>query len=147
MDLNCVRDKLREIEALEQKLTAWRTAATTAPTSPIDGLPRARPLTSRTENFAQKIIDGEQELKELRSELSTTTARLSDEIFQRVDDGRERNVLFLRYVAGLDFKKIAAQLSLTKDPMFKLHRRGREKFSRSEKPAKTCLSRATNTAH
>lgn len=130
MKLTAVRDMEREIEMTRGYLESLRTAAESI-TSKIDGLPRAKAQSSKTERFATLIVDVENRLAELCNEYAAVSFALADEINRRVH-GKASEVLFWRYCMCKSFSDIAAELNCSKPRIFQLHKQGKLEYERTE---------------
>ena len=133
MNLYCIRDLKREIERRRFELENLRLAST-APTAPkLDGLPHAKPMTSRPELFAQKIIDAESELAALDDEFGRLSTELAFEIVRRVPKPNQQRVLIERYVNCLPFAGICAGMNYSDGSIYRLHRHGKIAFERLDR--------------
>lgn len=130
MKLSAVRDIEQKIEVARNQLESLRTAATSI-TSKIDGLPRAKAQSSKTERFAALIVDAENRLAELSDEYTDVSFALADEINRRVH-GKASEVLFQRYCMCKSFSDIAAELNYSKPRIFQLHKQGKLEYERTE---------------
>lgn len=130
MKLSAVREIVREIEMTRNQLESLRTAATNI-TTKIDGLPRAKERSSKTETFATLITDAENRLAELCNEYADAAFKLADEITRRVH-GKASEVLFWRYCMCKSFSDISAELSYSEPRIFQLHRQGKLEYERTE---------------
>ena len=133
MNLNCVRDLRREIERRRFELENLRLAST-APTAPkIDGLPKAKPMTSKPELFTQRILDAEAELTALDAEFGRLSTELAFEIVRRVPKPNQQRVLIERYVNCLPFAEICTGMNYSDGSIYRLHRHGKIAFERLDR--------------
>ena len=121
--------KLSTVFELEEKICATRDelanlkALATATTTRLDGLPRAKAVTSRVENYAVKILDCERRLANLREDSAIAQIDLAFAIFKRVT-GKAGEVLYQRYILCKSFAEIADSLNCSKSSVYYLHGQG-----------------------
>lgn len=132
MELETVQSLYRTLCTERGKLATLRDAATSV-TLIQDGLPHAQALTSRTESFAVKITDCEQRIIGITDALSQAIEHLAGEIYKRIHDATEFEVMLKRYVLCKQFKEIALEMNLSEQRIFQLHRRAKKKYLGSEK--------------
>lgn len=126
-ELYVVRDLHRRIRELETHLATLRRQMYASPK--LDGLPRAKSISSQVERITVEIIENDRELESLNEQILSATAKLTGEIVRNVTDLQERTVLILRYVSCLSFNEIACRLDCSERTIFRLHRAGLEKLS------------------
>ena len=136
MRLSAVKELKAEIESLRVHIKTLRLSANNI-TSRLDGLPSSKATTSRVESLAVKITDCERRLAELQIELVDKAVELSEEICRR-DLGASGEVLIMHYIGGVTFAEIASALSYSRSYVFRLHKRGKLEFERSNDDDKDC---------
>lgn len=126
MKLSTVFELDEKINVIQTELERLR-GLMTANTSRLDGLPRPKSFSSRTESLAIKITDCERELAALVEESACAQIDLSLEIFERVK-GNAGEVIYQRYIQRKTFKEISAAMNYSVARIFQLHRDGVKKF-------------------
>ena len=122
-----LRDELkREIER-QRSLEA----AIDGLTVTLDGLPRPPNHTSRTERLAVLLVDTSEIIRELNERIITAAVNLTEKIFAAELTDYERKILQLRYVKGLSFNAIAAEVNLSRSYMFRIHSDALKKATRN----------------
>ena len=128
--------RLSTVFELEEKICATRDelarlkSLATAITPRLDGLPKAKSLTSRVEALAVKILDCERRLAELVEEKICAQVDLTLEISERLQ-GDAATVLTLRYANCKTFAEIARAMSLSRPRISVLHKQGLSFFSKA----------------
>ena len=131
MKLLAVMDMEQEIKFIRNKLVLLRQMATSI-TPIIDGLPRKSSVSSKIEKATVQIVDAERRLAELADEYAATTIELSEKIYQRVQGGKMREILFQRYVLCKSFDEIAADMNYDTTHIYRLHKRGKQEYERTD---------------
>lgn len=128
-ELNEVRDLRAE---LNRELDRQRSleAAIDGLTSMIDGLPRSQSSTSRTEKLATLLVDTSEIIRRLNERIITASVALTEKIFAADLSNVERDILIQRYVKCLSFKRMASEINLSTDYVFRLHRSALKKTVR-----------------
>ena len=128
-ELNEVRDLRAE---LNRELDRQRSLedAINSLTSLIDGLPRSHNSTSRTERLATLLVDTSEIIRDLNERIITATVALTEKIFRTDLSNVERDILIQRYVKCLSFKRVASEINLSIDYIFRLHRSALKKTVR-----------------
>lgn len=121
-ELNEVRN-LRAVLAKELDRQRSLEAAINGITTTIDGLPRPTNHESRTEKLAVLLADTSEIIRNLLIQITAATVALTEKIFALELSSNERNILILRYVKCLSFKRVATEIDLSIDYVFRLHRR------------------------
>ena len=119
-ELNSVRDLHKKICGLEKKLRALKVCADNI-VPVLDGLPKSNFIKSRVEKIATAIVETEQELVELRGQLTETKLTLATQIFKETEDAVNQTLLILRYVECLSYKDTAHRMHYTLRQIFRLH--------------------------
>ena len=125
--------KLSTVFELEEKICAARDelarlkSLATAITPKLDGLPKAKSLSSRVENLAVKIMDCERRLDELVEEKICAQLDLSSELAEQLTDNI-LSVMALRYVHGKTFAEIGRLIHYSRKQVWLFHQRGRALF-------------------
>lgn len=121
-ELNSVRELRKKIRAVESRLQALKTNAENI-VPILDGLPHAKTAQSKVERNALKIIESEQELETLRTELIQAKSALADKIMSQVDEPNYQTLLVLRYVECLSFREIARRMHYTLRSVYRTHKK------------------------
>lgn len=124
MKLSDVRELKESYLMCKSHLEVLRELATSCRVPELDGLPRAKSAKSRVENFAQKIVDAENELEIAKAKYLAGAAQLGLEILQRVKNLSQIKILLLRYVECRAWNSIIQEVKLSDSQVFALHRRG-----------------------
>lgn len=124
MKLSDVREAKDGYLKCKSRLDMLRELATSCATKPVDGMPRGTTVSSRVENFAQKIVDAENELEIAKAKYLAGAAQLGLEILQRVKNLQAARILLLRYVNLYSWRQIFREVNLSDSQVFALHRRG-----------------------
>lgn len=128
-ELNEVRDLRAELNReLDRQRSLEGTINSLIPS--LDGLPRSRSFTSRTEKFATLLVDTSEIIRDLNERILTATVTLAEKIFMTDLSNIERDILILRYVKCLSFKRVASEINLSIDYIFRLHRSALKKTVR-----------------
>lgn len=75
---------------------------------------------------AAKVVDAENEIREMVNELITLKRNI-EKIIGYVNDDGFRRILTLRYINGHTFEKIADELGYSRMQIYRLHRKALEK--------------------
>lgn len=126
-ELYKVRELRNRILALTRHIERLRIAANNL-VPVLDGMPHARNAESRVESLTVKIVECEEELSALRTELDEAAAQLAGKIKNAPLTMQEREVLILRYVACERFRDISFQMHYSDAHVFRLHSDGVEKI-------------------
>ena len=126
MKLSTVMELAEKIRAAQAELERLKSLAT-ATTTRLDGLPKAKSITSRVESLTAKIVDCERELNNLVEESACAQIDLTLEISDKVKDAAS-DVLYQRYILCKPFAEIAAAMHFSERQIYYLHRRGRRAF-------------------
>lgn len=126
--------RLSAVMELEEKISAARAeldrlkALATATTTRIDGLPKAKSITSRVESLTAKIVDCERRLAILREALICTQVDLTLELSAQLPSD-VANVMILRYVNVMSFTEIANALHYSRGHIHRICKRGLALFN------------------
>ena len=74
---------------------------------------------------AAKVVDAENEIREMVNELITLKRNI-EKIIEYVSDPKLRQVLTLRYINGHTFEKIAEKMGYSSMQIYRLHRKAME---------------------
>lgn len=124
MKLSDVRELKEAYLRYKSRLELLRELATSCRVPELDGMPRAKSAKSRVENFAQKIVDADNELEIAKAKYLAGAAQLGLEILQRVKNLHAARILLLRYVNLYSWRQIFREVNLSDSQVFALHRRG-----------------------
>ena len=130
MKLSAVQDAQRAFLTAKSELESLRAAAIGINPPRLDGLPRAKPTSSKVERLTVQIVDAERRLEELADELVAANVALIEEIFRRVKNVVAADVLVQRYILGRPFAEIAAQMNYSEANVYRLHKRGKQAYER-----------------
>lgn len=144
MRLSTVQELKAEIEQEQSRLESLR-ASSTIITTRLDGLPRPTSQSSRVEGLAVAVIDSERRISELADEYAAASIQLLDEIYSRIKNSAARAVLFERYVLCKQFAEIATELGYSEANVYRLHRRGKIEFERTDSDDKNHGGRRRDT--
>lgn len=133
MKLCRVSELYKELGSAERELENLRRIS--LPTPRLDGMPKAKGQASQVEIIAQKIIECERRIEEIKMAIVDTSLELLKEIFERVKSPNGQDVLIRRYVTCQSFKEIAAAKNYSDTRIFALHRIGKREFNAAEKSA------------
>ncbi|MBR0060132.1 MAG: hypothetical protein IJP68_01505, partial [Selenomonadaceae bacterium] len=103
--------RYRQLEAAIHGLTAH-----------VNGLPRPPNAGSRVEKLALLLIEVTDRLHNLREQIFTAEAELAAALVLADITPAEREILSLRYVAGLSFIEVARRTNRSIGSVFKIHR-------------------------
>lgn len=135
MKLSDVRELKEAYLRCKSHVEVLRELATSCRVPELDGLPKAKPSgKSRVENFAQKIVDAENELEIAKAKYLAGAAQLVLEILQRVKNLQAARILLLRYVNLYNWRQIFREVNLSDSQVFALHRRGLKAWRAGESP-------------
>lgn len=144
MRLSTVQELKAEIEQEQSRLESLRASSTIIITR-LDGLPRPTSQSSRVEGLAVAVIDSERRIAELVDEYAAASIQLLDEIYSRIKNKAARAVLFKRYVLCKQFAEIATELGYSEANVYRLHRRGKNLFERTDSDDKNHGGRRRDT--
>lgn len=113
-ELNRIFFLRREIDSERRRLNDLKIIATSATVSLIDGMPHAKPTTSRPENFSILIVESERRICELASKLDSAAAEMTTAIYSAGLPMPMSSSLVLRYCACLTPEEISERLQLTR---------------------------------
>lgn len=121
-------ESLREVSAGHQRL--------------LDGLPHGRPTTSQPERFTLLIMEAEERLSELQSELDETAATLAKKLTNELSALPTcLSVMLRHYVGCATFSLIARQLHYSRANVFHLHNVALDTMG-IDRPKKNCQKSA-----
>lgn len=121
--------RLSAVMELEEKISAARAeldrlkSLATATTTRLDGLPKAKSITSRVESLTAKIVDCERQLDVLVETLICTQVDLTLKLSAQMT-GDILNVMILRYVNTMSFTEIANALHYSRGHIYRIYKRG-----------------------
>lgn len=121
--------KLSTVIELEEKICAARDelarlkSLATAITPKLDGLPKAKSLSSRVENLAVKILDCENRLAELVEKKICAQVDLTMELAEQLTNNI-LSVMTLHYVHGKTFAEIGRTIHYSRKQVWTFHKRG-----------------------
>lgn len=145
MRLSTVQELKSEIEQEQSRLESLR-ASSTIITTRLDGLPRpTSQQSSRVEGLAVAVLESERRIAELADEYAAASIQLLDEIYSRIKNKAARAVLFKRYVLCKQFAEIATELGYSEANVYRLHRRGKNLFERTDSDDKNHGGRRRDT--
>ena len=119
-ELNSVRELKEKIRDLERHIAALRSSAQKL-VPVLDGMPHATDVKSKVETLALQIVNSEQELETLRSEMCAAAIHLTARIQNANLKRSEKTLLILRYVVCMNFRDIAFQMDKSDATTFRLH--------------------------
>lgn len=90
-------------------------------TSRLKNMPRSLKVHSRVEELAIKRVDGEKILGKLREALDEAHDELTEKILSAPLSNLARQILLLRYVDCLSFRKIARVTNYSLTSIFRIH--------------------------
>lgn len=122
-----------EIRARQEELlrTAELAGRLTAPLRAVPGA--ATPDEHGREKLMIAVADMREEIRRDVDRL-LESRRALEELIRRLPGGRERNVLFARYVLGKPIREIAAEMELSESFVYKLHAGAVRGLERSAEP-------------
>lgn len=121
-----LREQLNRELARQHSLETAIDGLTTA----FDGLPRSTSHTSRTEKLATLLVDTSEIIRELNERIIEAAIRLTERLFEIDLTDNERKILQLRYVKGLSFNAVAAEVNLSRGYTFRVHSDALKKVTR-----------------
>lgn len=116
----------REVQRKVDDLAHWRAKATQI-TPVLDGMPKAKTVTSRMEDVVIRIVQLENEVNEDIDHL----VALKEEIMQRLEampNYTFRMLLQYRYIQCMTWEKMAEAMHYTWQHLHKLHKKALEQF-------------------
>ncbi len=119
-ELNEVRTLKEEIKKAEKTLAVWKRAASLG-VPKYDGLPKSKPVSSRVEKVAIKIVDATNRIEDLKNELDAAAIQLERKIFDEVPNSTLRTLLTLRYVECMYFRDIGFVMGYSEQHIYYLH--------------------------
>lgn len=122
MRLSAVMELEEKISVARAELDRLKSLATTT-TMRLDGLPKAKSITSRVENLTVKILDCEHRLAILREALICSQVDLTLELSAQLPSD-VANVMILRYVNVMSFTEIANALHYSRGHIYRIYKRG-----------------------
>ena len=128
MKLESVNELREEIQRLNERIKVLRELSCGVSAPVLDGMPHAHAQESVVERYAQKIVDAQAKLDELKERFVIEQEQLEEEIFRRVKNLKAAAILIRRYVYGELFKVIAIDLGYTEESTYYFHREGRKEF-------------------
>ncbi|MBE8950721.1 MAG: hypothetical protein SR3Q1_09020 [Quinella sp. 3Q1] len=103
-------------------------------TSRLKNMPRSLKVHSRVEELAIKRVDGEKILAKLREALDEAHDELTEKILSAPLSNLARQILLLRYVDCLSFRKIARVTNYSLTSIFRIHDEILERLKHPETP-------------
>lgn len=124
-ELNAALEIRRAIEMETSRLEDLKLCAVSVGGSQLDGMPKAKPQSSKTEKLTVKIMESEERLQQLQAELAEASGLLAERLSNELNGSSLMlSVMLRRYVAGLSCTAIARQLNFTLGYVQKVHLRG-----------------------
>ena len=128
LEINKARELSERIRGLEKKIESLRVSRNNI-VPVLDGMPHASEVKSKVEKLALRIVEGERELDDLRTQFENEKTRIAFEIMAAIDEPLEQATLLLRYVSCLSFRDIARRLRCNLRQVFKIYYATSKKFS------------------
>lgn len=134
-ELSAALEIRRQIEMETARIEDLRLCAESVGGSKLDDMPKATPMTSKTEKLTVKIMESEERLNQLRAELAEASGQLAERLSNELNGSSLMlSVLLRRYVAGLSITAISRQMHFTRDYILKVHNRGVIRLTGSRPP-------------
>lgn len=128
-DLLGVRELIRIQKTIAERMETIRSSVMLSSPS-LDGMPHGGAYHDRMAEYVAKLDAIQWEYAKLETQLQTEIMRIESEV--RTLKPNQCAVIWMRYIDGMGWKRIARELHYERTRVFELHKEGLEILSRAD---------------